>query len=71
MHGAGGPAQLPEERGVAAGTEGRERGRGVAVPITVNVEGLDFYDRLVDGLLERGIKPAPPQCDTEQRSRLV
>ncbi|QXT38643.1 GH1 family beta-glucosidase [Gymnodinialimonas ceratoperidinii] len=23
-----------------------------------NVEGLDFYDRLVDGLLERGIKPA-------------
>ncbi|PZX17529.1 beta-glucosidase [Palleronia aestuarii] len=25
---------------------------------TVNEEGLDFYDRLVDGLLERGIKPA-------------
>lgn len=24
----------------------------------VNPEGLDFYDRLVDGLLERGIKPA-------------
>jgi beta-glucosidase len=24
----------------------------------VNAEGLDFYDRLVDGLLERGIKPA-------------
>lgn len=23
-----------------------------------NAEGLDFYDRLVDGLLERGIKPA-------------
>ena len=23
-----------------------------------NPEGLDFYDRLVDGLLERGIKPA-------------
>jgi len=25
---------------------------------TVNEEGLDFYDRLVDGLLARGIKPA-------------
>nr|WP_156800959.1 GH1 family beta-glucosidase [Oceaniovalibus guishaninsula] len=25
---------------------------------TPNAEGLDFYDRLVDGLLERGIKPA-------------
>lgn len=25
---------------------------------TVNQEGLDFYDRLVDGLLVRGIKPA-------------
>lgn len=25
---------------------------------TVNDEGLDFYDRLVDGLLARGIKPA-------------
>ena len=24
----------------------------------VNAEGLDFYDRLVDGLLERGISPA-------------
>ncbi|TCL08819.1 beta-glucosidase [Shimia isoporae] len=23
-----------------------------------NMEGLDFYDRLVDGLLERGVKPA-------------
>jgi beta-glucosidase len=28
-------------------------GRGAANP-----EGLDFYDRLVDGLLERGLKPA-------------
>jgi len=28
-------------------------GRGV-----VNTEGLDYYDRLVDGMLERGIKPA-------------
>ena len=28
-------------------------GRGAA-----NMAGLDFYDRLVDGLLERGIKPA-------------
>ncbi|MGI9355580.1 MAG: GH1 family beta-glucosidase [Rhizobiaceae bacterium] len=27
-------------------------GKGVA-----NAEGLDFYDRLVDGMLERGIKP--------------
>lgn len=25
---------------------------------TPNPEGLDFYDRLVDGMLERGIKPA-------------
>jgi beta-glucosidase len=25
---------------------------------TPNAEGLDFYDRLVDGMLERGIKPA-------------
>ncbi|SPJ25922.1 GH1 family beta-glucosidase [Palleronia abyssalis] len=24
----------------------------------VNAEGLDFYDKLVDGLLERGLKPA-------------
>lgn len=24
----------------------------------VNTQGLDFYDRLVDGMLERGIKPA-------------
>ncbi|WP_298499530.1 GH1 family beta-glucosidase [uncultured Maritimibacter sp.] len=24
----------------------------------VNAEGLDYYDRLVDGMLERGIKPA-------------
>ncbi|SFC58810.1 GH1 family beta-glucosidase [Tropicimonas isoalkanivorans] len=24
---------------------------------TVNAEGLDFYDKLVDGMLERGIKP--------------
>ncbi|MDP4031929.1 MAG: GH1 family beta-glucosidase [Pseudorhodobacter sp.] len=28
-------------------------GRGAA-----NAEGLDFYDRLVDGMLERGLKPA-------------
>lgn len=25
---------------------------------TPNAQGLDFYDRLIDGLLERGIKPA-------------
>jgi beta-glucosidase len=25
--------------------------------VTVNPEGLDFYDRLVDGMLERGLKP--------------
>jgi beta-glucosidase len=28
---------------------------------TANVAGLDFYDRLVDALLERGMKPGPPQ----------
>ena len=26
--------------------------------VTVNPEGLDYYDRLVDGMLERGLKPA-------------
>ncbi len=26
---------------------------------SVNARGLDFYDRLVDGLLERGIRPVP------------
>lgn len=25
--------------------------------VTVNPEGLDFYDKLVDGMLERGLKP--------------
>jgi beta-glucosidase len=25
--------------------------------VTVNPEGLDFYDRLVDGMLERGLRP--------------
>jgi len=25
--------------------------------VTVNPEGLDFYDRLVDGMLDRGLKP--------------
>ena len=25
--------------------------------VTVNPEGLDFYDRLVDGMLQRGLKP--------------
>ncbi|MBE2276842.1 MAG: beta-glucosidase [Rhodobacteraceae bacterium] len=25
--------------------------------VTVNPEGLDFYDRLVDGMVERGLKP--------------
>jgi beta-glucosidase len=24
--------------------------------VTVNPEGLDFYDRLVDGMLERGLR---------------
>ena len=26
--------------------------------VAVNPEGLDFYDRLIDGMLERGLKPA-------------
>lgn len=40
-------------------------GRGV-----VNEEGLDFYERLVDGLLERGIKPAATLYHWEMPSAL-
>lgn len=37
----------------------------------VNVEGLDFYDRLVDGLLERGLKPAATLYHWELPSPLL
>ena len=35
----------------------RGRGSSRAAPAPANAAGLDFYDRLVDGLLERGIEP--------------
>lgn len=41
-------------------------GRGAANP-----EGLDFYDRLVDGLLERGLKPAATLYHWELPSALA
>ncbi len=37
----------------------------------VNAEGLDFYERLVDGLLERGIKPAATLYHWELPSALA
>jgi beta-glucosidase len=37
----------------------------------VNAEGLDFYDRLVDGLLARGIKPAATLYHWELPSALA
>lgn len=37
----------------------------------VNAEGLDFYDRLVDGMLERGIKPALTLYHWEMPSALA
>jgi beta-glucosidase len=37
----------------------------------VNQDGLDFYDRLVDGLLERGIKPAATLYHWELPSALA
>ncbi|MEO0991953.1 MAG: GH1 family beta-glucosidase [Pseudomonadota bacterium] len=36
-----------------------------------NVEGLDFYDRLVDGMLERGLKPAATLYHWELPSPLL
>ena len=38
---------------------------------TPNAEGLDFYERLVDGLLERGIKPAATLYHWELPSALA
>jgi beta-glucosidase len=38
---------------------------------TVNTEGLDFYDRLVDGMLERGIKPMATLYHWEMPAALV
>lgn len=37
----------------------------------VNAEGLDFYDRLVDGMLERGIRPALTLYHWEMPSALA
>ncbi len=37
----------------------------------VNAEGLDFYDRLVDGMLERGLKPALTLYHWELPSQLA
>lgn len=37
----------------------------------VNAQGLDFYDRLVDGMLERGIKPAATLYHWELPSALA
>lgn len=37
----------------------------------VNAEGLDFYDRLIDGMLERGIKPALTLYHWEMPSALA
>jgi beta-glucosidase len=39
--------------------------------MNVNPEGLDFYDRLVDGLLERGLKPAATLYHWELPSALA
>lgn len=38
---------------------------------TINQDGLDFYERLVDGLLERGIKPAATLYHWEMPSALA
>jgi len=38
---------------------------------TINPEGLDFYDRLVDAMLERGIKPAATLYHWELPSALA
>ena len=38
---------------------------------TVNAEGLDFYDRLVDGMLERGLKPFQTLYHWEMPSALA
>jgi beta-glucosidase len=38
---------------------------------TPNAEGLDFYDRLVDGMLERGLKPALTLYHWEMPSALA
>ncbi|GGD31539.1 GH1 family beta-glucosidase [Sinisalibacter lacisalsi] len=39
--------------------------------MNINPEGLDFYDRLVDGLLERGLKPAATLYHWELPSALA
>jgi beta-glucosidase len=39
--------------------------------VSVNPEGLDFYDRLVDGMLERGLKPFQTLYHWEMPSALA
>ena len=39
--------------------------------VTVNAEGLDFYDRLVDGMLARGLKPFQTLYHWEMPSALA
>ena len=39
--------------------------------VTVNPEGMDFYDRLVDGMLERGLKPFQTLYHWEMPSALA
>ncbi len=39
--------------------------------MNINPEGIDFYDRLVDGLLERGLKPAATLYHWELPSALA
>ena len=39
--------------------------------VTVNPEGVDFYDRLVDGMLERGLKPFQTLYHWEMPSALA
>ena len=39
--------------------------------VTINPEGVDFYDRLVDGMLERGLKPFQTLYHWEMPSALA
>lgn len=45
--------------------------RVMADGVTINPEGLDFYDRLVDGMLDRGLKPFQTLYHWEMPSALA